>query len=219
MSDHRDTEQPDADVARVEALLRELTAEDAQLDAPPPDVWDGIASEVGESERADNVVGLGSRRRLFSDSVLRVAAAGVVLIAGVTAFLVLRDTDSSSVVASAQLAYDPASFDVLGVDAEAAVSLVNDGDQFSIQVDSADLPTIGADSEDLELWLIEPDADGNPVALVSLGLIDPDDPGAFDVPANYDPDVYFVVDISVEPRDGDATHSGRSILRGALAEA
>ena len=39
------------------------------------------------------------------------------------------------------------------------------------------------------------------------------------VPAELDPDVYSIVDISIEPRDGDAAHSGRSILRGTLADA
>ena len=38
------------------------------------------------------------------------------------------------------------------------------------------------------------------------------------VPAELDPDVYSIVDISIEPRDGDEQHSGRSILRGALTE-
>ena len=37
--------------------------------------------------------------------------------------------------------------------------------------------------------------------------------------AGLDPDVYSTVDISIAPRDGDEMHSGRSILRGTLAEA
>ncbi len=72
-------------------------------------------------------------------------------------------------------------------------------------------PEAGAD---LEVWLIRPDADGNVADLVSLGVVDPADPGSLDVPGGYVPDAYYVVDISVEPRDGDAGHSGRSILRG-----
>ena len=64
--------------------------------------------------------------------------------------------------------------------------------------------------------VIEPDDDGAVANLVSLGIVDPEDPGSFDVPAGYDPTVFSVVDISVEPRDGDDTHSGRSILRAGL---
>ena len=40
--------------------------------------------------------------------------------------------------------------------------------------------------------------------------------GSLAVTAGYDPGDYSVVDISVEPRDGDAGHSGRSILGGSL---
>ena len=76
-------------------------------------------------------------------------------------------------------------------------------------------PGVGAD---LEVWLIRPDDAGNVASLVSLGVIDPTDPGSLAVPAGYDPDAYFIVDISVEPRDGDISHSGRTILRGPLQE-
>lgn len=68
------------------------------------------------------------------------------------------------------------------------------------------------------MWLIRPDDEGNVADLVSLGVVDPADPGTLDVPAGYNPDVFFVVDISVEPRDGDPAHSGRSILRWPLNE-
>ena len=50
-------------------------------------------------------------------------------------------------------------------------------------------------------------------------MIDPTDPGSLTVPAGYDPDAYYVVDISIEPRDGDTAHSGRTILRGPLQQA
>ena len=66
------------------------------------------------------------------------------------------------------------------------------------------------------MWLIRPDAEGNVADLVSLGVIDPESPGSLAVTAGYDPGDYSVVDISVEPRDGDAGHSGRSILGGSL---
>ncbi|MXV86058.1 MAG: anti-sigma factor [Acidimicrobiales bacterium] len=79
----------------------------------------------------------------------------------------------------------------------------------------ASLPAAGSGA-DLEAWLIQPDDHGNVADLVSLGLIDPADPGSLAVPLGYDPSLYSVVDISVEPRDGDPAHSGRSILRGVL---
>ena len=76
-------------------------------------------------------------------------------------------------------------------------------------------PTDLAEDADLELWLIAAQPDGSldvqPVALVDAGS-----PGTYDVPADLDPDTYSIVDISIEPRDGDEAHSGRSILRGEL---
>ena len=146
------------------------------------------------------------------------AAAAALIILGSFAVVNQRNDGEPTIVASAELAYDAASFDEIGSDAAARVSLVDDDGTLRVEINESDLPSPTGESADLELWLIEPDADGNPADLVSLGLIDPDSPGDFEVPADYDPDVFFVVDISVEPRDGNASHSGRSILRGPLTE-
>ena len=140
------------------------------------------------------------------------------IVIGGIAVLAQGDDRDPTVVASVELAYDAINFDELGADAAARVSLVDDNGTFRVEIDESELPSPDPGSADLELWLIEPDADGNTAELVSLGLIDPDNPGDFEVPAAYDPDIYFVVDISVEPRDGNADHSGRSILRGPLTE-
>jgi len=51
---------------------------------------------------------------------------------------------------------------------------------------------------------------------VALGSLS-DRPEAFlPVPPGTDLNRYRLVDISDEPHDGDATHSGRSLLRGTL---
>ena len=53
----------------------------------------------------------------------------------------------------------------------------------------------------------------------TLGLVEnPDDPGAFAVPADFDRSAYdaVAVDISIEPHDGDEAHSGMSLVRGLL---
>jgi len=60
------------------------------------------------------------------------------------------------------------------------------------------------------------------VALLTAGLVaafalvEADRPGTYVVPSRIDPNVNTVVDISIEPRDGDEAHSGDSILRGEL---
>ena len=202
--------------ADLEAMLRDLDAEDLELLDPPADVWEGIEEAVaGTPDAFADVVSLESRRRVRR-GVLSVAAALVLAAAGVAGYLLARD-DPATVVASASLAYDPGSFDALGASARAGADLTSDDDGHSIVIVNAALPApeVGAD---LEVWLIKPDADGNVADLVSLGVVDPSDPGSLEVPAGYDPDAYFVVDISVEPRDGDPAHSGRSILRGPLQD-
>jgi hypothetical protein len=63
-----------------------------------------------------------------------------------------------------------------------------------------------------EVWLIRNDA----AALISLGVLTGDS-GSFPIPAGVDLAEYSLVDVSVEPIDGDPQHSGDSIVRGELA--
>jgi hypothetical protein len=49
---------------------------------------------------------------------------------------------------------------------------------------------------------------------VSLGPLRPD--GSYDLPPGLDPEQFPIVDVSVEPLDGDPAHSGDSRLRGQL---
>lgn len=201
--------------AEIEAVLRDLEAADFELLEPPDDVWAGIESAAGAAEDGHGTaVSLEPRRRMRRRLAIGVAAVLVVVVAGLAALLLTRD-DPSEVVATASLAYDPENFDALGAQAQAGAELLVDGGGHSIVIVDAALPSPEAGA-DLEVWLIRPDAAGNVAGLVSLGVIDPADPGSLTVPAGYDPDAYFVVDISVEPRDGDAAHSGRTILRGPL---
>ena len=86
--------------------------------------------------------------------------------------------------------------------------------RYEIQLSDADLPTVPDD--DLELWLIEPDAQGKPKDIAPISLINSTKPGVYAVPAGLNPSSHYVVDISIEPRDGDVAHSGHSILRGPL---
>ena len=212
--DDKNARRSDAD---LDAMLRDLDAEDLELLDPPDEVWEGIESAVRVTdETTGTVVELESRRRRTRRIVLGIAAALVLVAAGVAGYTLTRD-DPAVVVASASLAYDAAAFDALGAQARAGADLVAQDGMHSIELVDAALPTPEAGA-DLEVWLIQPDDEGNVADLVSLGVVDPDDPGSLAVPSGYDPDIYFVVDISVEPRDGDPTHSGRSILRGALSD-
>ena len=218
MTDHQDSGAGDEDMDRIETLLRENTPADAELVELPVDLWARIETEVNATGDETKVVVLDRRKRFRSRMVaIGTVAATFVIVAGL-ALVAQRDDDGATVIAGAELTYDPATFDELGASASARVSLVDDGGALHLEIDESDLPSPSGQSADLELWLIQPDSEGNPAEIVSLGLIDPAESGDFVVPAAYDPDVYFVVDISVEPRDGNADHSGRSILRGPLTD-
>ena len=72
--------------------------------------------------------------------------------------------------------------------------------------------TDGLDAADgyLEVWMIDPSV----TELVSLGPLRAD--GVYAIPAGVDPARFPIVDVSIEPVDGDPTHSGDSVLRGQL---
>ncbi len=71
----------------------------------------------------------------------------------------------------------------------------------------------GTDESDdyREVWLIRNDG----AALISLGVLEGTS-GEFPIPAGVDLSEYDLVDISLEPIDGDPGHSGDSIVRGQL---
>jgi len=204
---------PDDQVDEIETLLRELDESDLELAAPPADVWTGIDETVRAEEGAE-VVSITSRRSRFSATFLGAVAAVAILAVG--AVVVTSIGDDDAVVAAADLAYDPDTFDPLGADAAATAQLVETDDGFEIELQETALPSDLGEPADLELWLIETDSDGNITDIASVAIVD--GAGIYAVPASIDVTSHRVVDISIEPRDGDDTHSSRSILRGVLAE-
>ena len=63
-----------------------------------------------------------------------------------------------------------------------------------------------------EVWLINQDGK----RMVSLGVLDPATGGTFQVPSNLTGQGYRIVDISLEPDDGNPEHSHDSVVRGTL---
>jgi Anti-sigma-K factor rskA len=230
MSDETADNTFDQDLLDVELMLRSLTLDDLGApEAPPASVWAGIQSELAASgdltsaaatlptvvHHSGSVASLDAHReRRAVRYRFLAAAAAVVLVTGAVAVVATRGGDAQ-VVATAQLAWDPVNFNELGADATATAELVQGDDGYELVLTDARLPTGTADA-DLELWLISTDAAGEITDVQPVSLIDPTSPGAYAVPADLDPDTYTVVDISIEPRDGDEAHSGDSILRGEL---
>ncbi|MGY2066978.1 anti-sigma factor domain-containing protein [Blastococcus sp. SYSU DS0619] len=200
--------------------------------APPASVWAGIAAATGVSPAPRSeasaatapappvavarpapvaappedppagaqVLPFRSRR----PRVLLMAAAGLVgAVVGAGAVAVLDRTDDVeplAAVALDQLADAPAS-------GRAEVVVRDDGSR-ALQVD---LEAPDLDGEYYEIWLIEPDV----VEMVPLGVLRPGNQ-TFELPAGLDLAAYPIVDVSVEPLDGDPAHSGVSVARGQL---
>lgn len=209
------------DHERIDAILRSMSTDDLDLDTPPDSVWAGIEAGAGvtvaEEPQLAPVVDLASRRRV--PVLLAAVAAALVIVAGLAVVLVSDDSGPAE-VASAELVFfpDDPGFPEVFEGRSAEVTLLTKGDAETIRVDAADLPAAGDDS-DLEIWLIGVTDDEIQV-IQPLGLVDdPDNPGAFAVPADFDRSAYdaVAVDISIEPHDGDAAHSGMSIVRGILS--
>ena len=89
-----------------------------------------------------------------------------------------------------------------------------DGRSLHVRVDGSAPPA----GSTYELWLL--DLEGEELEAVRwVGTIEVDTDGTYDVPDDIDLDEFDVVDVSIEPDDGNPEHSGDSILRGDLSEA
>ena len=82
-----------------------------------------------------------------------------------------------------------------------------DGQELSVRV-TTPAPTDAFE----ELWLL--DADGR--GMISVGIVPSNGQATFPLPSVGELAGYTVVDISLEPFDGNPAHSHNSILRGTL---
>lgn len=185
---------------------------------PPPNVWASIAAATGVSssprpERIatapapapvappSNVVPLRPRRSRTLLLTVAAAVAGAVIGAGAVA--VLQGGDDGAAVAAAAL--DP----LEDADASGSARVVERSD--GTRVLEVDLQAPSLDDAYYEVWLLTPDVSGLvPVGTTQAGT------AVFEIPAGLDLDEYAVVDVSVEPLDGNPAHSGDSVARGVL---
>jgi len=218
-----------AALQRVAAVTR--SSADVGLTAPPERVWDRIAAEIADAERApaDTVdtqrpaartepradTAPHRRRPRNRRRVLAVVLSGVGVLAvlvgiGVVTGVVpgLPRGGSETVLASAELDALPS---WKGSSGTAELERDRDG-RTTLVVDlrgARDEPDGGGLRE---VWMMRADLKG----LVSVGFLD-GDRGRFTVPAAMDSAAFPVVDVSAEADDGDPTHSGDSIVRGTLS--
>ena len=211
--EHAETCPECAGLVAAFADVRSRAGEDA-LVAPPA----GLRARVLDQARAGDdaptapTVDAGTARRRGVPLWLAGVAAGLALLAGIglgrlgaddTPEAVPPPTDDSTVVAATALT---------ALDSDAArgeASAVESDDTFTIRVSASEL---GDEPGVHEVWLIN--VDGK--RMISIGLLASGDEGEFAVPVDLIDEGYRIVDISVEPDDGDPTHSGVSLARGEL---
>lgn len=195
---------------RLGAVARALTDDDLDLRAPPAGLWEGVAARVAaeagaagappDGEAGGRVVRVA---RWWWSGPRVLAAAAVVVLAGLVAGLVVvrRAGDELDVVATVDL-------EPLAAVPGASGRLVDADGELRLDLDTdVEAPVAGAF---YEVWLIDEAVEG----MVSLGPLRLD--GTYELPAGIDYARYPIVDVSVEPDDGDPAHSGASILRGVL---
>jgi anti-sigma-K factor RskA len=196
----------------LDAIARRLAALDASdaVDAPPDGLWAAIDAEVSSADAGDTgapVVDLEARRSRRALLIALGAAAAVLLVVATVATLaaVGRD-DEGPTTEQVALAGLPDFEEVSG-----SATVVVDGRDRSVGVDLTDVE-VPAGSH-LELWLLD-----EPVQqLVPLGPLVGDGPHA--IPDDVDLEATPIVDVSLEPDDGNPTHSGVSVVRGRIEPA
>ncbi len=220
--------QLDEDEARIDALLRSMTDDDLEFAAPPADLWndieaavfadspsDTVGEESGESP-TNNVVDITNRFRRRTAFFAAAAAAVVAVIGALVVAASGNDSPSFEVVGDARLDWQEGFVDE-GAELTVDATILGTDSAQAVQLNAAALPPRAG--EDLELWLIGIDAAGE-LTISTLGIIESDADGTYEVPDDFDSSAFdtVLVDISYEPRDGDETHSGASIVRGEIID-
>lgn len=190
----------DTNTERVDTELDKIALAEADEDVPHEDVID-LNAALGERAPA-------TARKRRRHMILAAAASVLALLIGLS----LLDIGAEPVETLVADITNEALPEAFTGTATATVEL-DDAPILEIRFDDA-LPT----DEPVELWVIKTDpVAGDIVDMRSLGIVDPDATSwSGDWPSDLDPAEYSVVDLSIEPDDGDPAHSGRSILRGAL---
>ena len=206
---------------RLDALLdiRRL-AVGGPLVAPPERVRDRVLAQVrGTEDVPDGPIAphaadvpsdeLGARRRVPAWTVG--LAAGIALVAGLGLGRLTTGDDTSPTPEASEAVVAAADLTALDSSADRGVArVVESDDAITLRVQASEL---GSDDGFHEVWLINLDG----TRMVALGVLPVGDAGEFQVPRGLIDEGYRIVDISVEPDDGDPTHSGVSLARGELA--
>ncbi|MFT4988484.1 MAG: anti-sigma-K factor RskA [Acidimicrobiales bacterium] len=197
----------------IMAMARDVEAHDSDRIAPPPQVWNNILAEL-EIEVAPEEASTRSQTThsktegWFSSARLLSIAAATLVMVGVVVAIVNVSYDDSSLTEVAAASMTDEGLQV-ATSATADARLVCEDDDCFVDVVLSALPDAGAG--DLELWVINSDVSD----MYSLGNVTASN-GRFALPPGVTSNDFPIVDISIEPDDGNETHSGQSVLRGVF---
>lgn len=193
------------------AITRSVQPHDHSRIAPPPQVWDNLLAEIEEETASSEA--LARRRSAWTSParVLSMAAASVLVLVGfVAAISWLNQQGTTTINEIAAASMTDADLPV-STTATAQARVVCENEQCSVDIELSDVPDAG--DAYLELWVINGDVSD----MHSLGVVNAS--GRFTLPPGVTPQDFPIVDISIEPRDGIAAHSGQSVLRGVFEQA
>lgn len=194
------------------AELRAIAAVRGQLprlEQPPADVWQRIGAELDlDAEPSGTVTPLrpAPSRRRFRGLALAASAALVVGVgAGIVGTLIVTSDNDKPPPPAAVIQLQP----LAGKSGDGSADLIHGATGSELKVAAAGLDNTQGF---YEVWLIN--VDGK--RMVSLGVLNPRTGGTFQIPADITAQGYRIVDVSLEPDDGNPEHSHDSIIRGTL---
>jgi len=204
--------------AEIIATARLTTPEDAP-GSPSSEVWQAITAELGLASTAESstasaplaqVVSIDSGRRRWSTSWLVAASvAGIVGGALLTAGGVALNGSEPPPVAAPPIVASTSLAALPKHEGDGKAEIVSTPGGKELVVDVSNLsPGEGF----YEVWLIDPET----FQMIGLGALS-HDAGRFPIPDGLDLSQYTVVDVSLEPFDGDPVHSRDSVVRGELS--
>ncbi|MEU4392084.1 anti-sigma factor [Kribbella sp. NPDC023855] len=198
------------------------------LEQPDDSVWQRIVEEVSTPPSSEQVVldqrspegpdhpltdekapsSAGTNRRFRRPTLALAACIAALLGVGagiIGTLLVTRDGEPDQPVAEVMVKLAP----LTGKTGGGSADLIREPSGTRLKVDAAGL---AAANGYYEVWLIN--VDGK--RMVSLGVLNPQTGGTFQVPPDLTAQGYRIVDVSLEPDDGNPVHSLDSIIRGTL---
>ncbi len=205
------------DLAEAERLMREderfraeverLRPTVQRLGELPPAAWQDLAPPALDLSRGPQAASEQPRRWVWRlRPALALAASAALLGVGVGAGWLLAGNGDGPAGPARTVAFEPVT-DAAGRATGSARLVGSGGGEAEIKISGLKPSRAG---EYYELWLLNAPND-----LISIGSFRVSDSGSADVgvPLPVDPASFQFLDISVERDDGDASHSGDSVLR------